>query len=142
MLTAQEKQIGPYRVRSEALPAMRAYALVPRIAKLVGPMLSQAATQGASVNILAAILDAFGLMEPGEATSLMLALLAMTSINDNGKTYQLNSEPAINALFTGKVLLLVQVQQFALEVNFADFFAAASGLAEATPTPAEPQAAP
>ena len=142
MIETQSKTINGIEFRTNQFAALRATPLLIRLVKAVGPAL--AALRGmmqAEVSIAGlgpALGDALGALDPDDATRLIQDLLKSTKAIVDDKVVELNSENAINKVFSGKDSLqtMFEVVGFVVEVNFSGFFAGGSEPAAApSPTP-------
>jgi hypothetical protein len=122
-LKTETRTIDELEVSVTQLPAMRSLALLPRLSKLALPAFMKAddpAFMKADVIILVGELLAG--LEPAEAQALVRDLNAGTTVQQDGKLKPLTSDQLIDSVFNGKVMTLLKVTMFAVEVNFADFF--------------------
>lgn len=137
---------GQLDVKTTQLPAMRAYKLICRLAKLFGSSLDSLRGVGFKAdvkNLLPVLTELFNNLDEDEAEKLALKILAGTLVVGNGKAVGLTSADAIDGVFSGRLLMMLKVMAFALEVNYRDFFRellkTADGLKPpATPTPSNP----
>ncbi len=116
---------GLLQVHSTQLPALRAFKLMTRLGKLLGPSLAQ--LKGVKLKakadaLLPVLTTLFEALEPDEAESLAQQILEGTLVIAGGKSVTLNSQPAIDAVFGGRLLSMLRVMSFAVEVNYRDFF--------------------
>lgn len=143
---------GTMLVKTTQLPALRAFKLMARLGKLLSPSIGQLSGVkfGAKSDMLApAFMALFERLDTSEVEDLSIKVLEGTLVVSDGAARTLSNAPAIDQVFGGRILTLVKVMAFAVEVNFRDFFralakeaaekAAAKAAAEATATPiAEP----
>lgn len=116
---------GLIQAHSTQLPALRAFKLMTRLGKLLGPAMGQlkGVKLKAKADALLPVLTAlFESLEPDEADGLAQQILEGTHVVAGGKAVTLNSAPAIDAVFGGRLLLMLRVMAFAVEVNYRDFF--------------------
>lgn len=141
MLKIETRQIDGLDVTSQQLPATRSYRLLPKVLKLIVPVLG--ATRGkkgiddVDVAALAPVLEQ---LDDATMDALLLETLVCTSVvttNDKGAQvkYDLTSKQWIDAAFGGNVVALVKTMAFALQLNFAGVFHESAGAAQQTPTP-------
>lgn len=116
---------GTMEVKTTQLPAIRAFRLMNRLAKLVGGSLVGLRGVGfkADVKHLAPVLaELFDRLDPDEAEQLVLQILNATLVVSNGKAISLHNNDAIDGVFGGRLMTMLKVMAFALEVNYKDFF--------------------
>ena len=130
----QTRTIEGMDVTTSKLPAMRSFAIMPRVLKIIAP--GVAAIQGGKDGL--SDLDLSELMpQLSESlnaiagdTRLVYDLLASTYVVRDGKRIELNSEAKINAAFDGNLKGLLLTLKFSLEVTFNDFFPEKTASAE------------
>lgn len=133
---------GTLDVKTTQLPAMRAFRLLNRLAKLVGGSLGALRGVGfkADVKHLAPILaELFDRLDPEETDALALQILGGTLVVANGKAVSLHNADAIDGVFGGRLMTMLKVLAFALEVNYKDFFHELLKVAGDAKPPAIPQ---
>jgi hypothetical protein len=150
MIETKTKTIDGLTFMSTQLPPLKAYPLAARVAAIVMPafaklmgsgldfgdadkFLSQDASKLAP--ILGPLLEALGKAENEDLPQKLLVGTTVQMPDDSGQmsVLSLASPEGINRAFQGKGLLIYKAMWFAVEVNFADFFAGAS---KSTPTKA------
>lgn len=126
---------GTLRVQSMQLSALRAFRLMGRLGKLLGPALTQlkgVKFRGTnSAALLPALAALFESMDPEEAETLAVQVLEGTMVVHGDKFVTLNTVETINAVFGGRLMTMLKVMVFAAEVNFRDFFTTLTQPAEA-----------
>lgn len=120
-------------------PAMRAYGLMAKLLKQLGPAMAILAEVDGETQMsaLAPVLGgAMSNVEPVEAQKLLVEILAGTTAQTNdalgGRVVSLGDVKAIDDVFSGRLVVLFQVAAHALKVNYSDFFGV-SARAAATP---------
>ena len=140
----QEREIEGLQVKSQQLPAMRAYKLMTKLGKLIEPvarMMTPEIIAGAKAGKFDAMLPVamaiFAELDEARAESVALDILACTSVivpgaGKNGApgNVGLQDTKAINLAFTGNLKAMMKTLLFALEVTYKDFFP------ESVPSPA------
>lgn len=133
MQATQEKVIGGRTVAITQLPARRALKTLHRILKAIAPAAAQAVGAGATLGELKDIAGAkigglgnavetlFDRLSEQEFDDLVAVLLSSATLD--GRPLM----PQLDLAFQGRVLELLQVVKFAIEVNYADFFDALRG---------------
>jgi hypothetical protein len=115
---------GSVLVKSTQLPATRAFKLMTRLGKLLGPVLGQlkgVKLGSDTANLVPALGALFAVLEPDEADALMISILEGTLVVTN-EAITLSSAAAIDKVFSGRLPMLLKVMSVAIEANFADFF--------------------
>jgi hypothetical protein len=137
MTKTETKKLGDFEFKTTQLPAMRAFALLTRLAKVVGPALGALSTLNPDTELDLAgsgLFTALQTLDPKEAEHLILEVLVATEVvipdATGGRAVPLSKQENINLVFTGKLKLLFQVLGFALSVNFRDF---SEGVDQAAP---------
>lgn len=136
----EKRVIGGLEFTTTQLPAMKALALSARIGRAVGPALAEASGLSGSMEVarLAPAISAlFAKLDGTEAQGLAREILASTSVVYEGKLIQLGDNGMIDHVFTGSLGDLFAAIRFAVEVNFADFFAALTSVVNAPALVAE-----
>ncbi len=137
-LKTEHVDIDGARYETTQFPAMRAYGLLTKLVKHIGPalgMISQMEDKSDLMLAAPAIGMALGNLTEQEAQKLLLDILACTTVDNAGTLVYLSSTDAINGFFSGKLGTMFKVVAHALKVNYADFFGDSSDPAE-TPGPA------
>jgi hypothetical protein len=127
MKTTETRDIGGLTFAVSQLPARRALEMFGRLGKALGPAAFEAMARGASVDpdsnaldlavsIAPALGSIFSRLPEGELTAITEALLEPATCNG------VAIKPQLDLLFQGKILLLLKVLAFAVEVNYRDFF--------------------
>jgi hypothetical protein len=137
MTETKTQIIDDIEFRTTQLPAMRAYPLLLRLAKVAGPALSALSAAGAEADVATHLSDALGTVDPDAATALSVDLLRSTRAILDGKPVDLSSEAGINKVFTGRLPTMFKVLAFVVQENFAGFL---DGSALASVTPVNPTA--
>lgn len=109
-LRFETRQIGPYKVTSEALPAMRALVLYDQAC-------------------------AFAELRGAELERFTCDMLVMTRVEFSEGEIILESKDEINRVFTGDLKGLLEVLKFVIEVNYGGNFS--SGPTESGEGPAK-----
>lgn len=157
----EHAEIDGLSIFTAPLPARRAGKLKVRLLSILAPMGDIAANAvigeiagrgaaGAEVKDLGRTVERVLRMVEGDAyDALVLELLAGTHAETGGKRIWLGDGKGLDATFTGHLMTMYRVIGHALQVNYRDFFDAASkwwtevkAKAEAaTPAPASKEAA-
>lgn len=158
MLESKSKEISGSNYTVYPLKATKGLTMFVKLTKIVGPALGiviDAAAGGKDGKINFAQLmstkvnsDIFGRasealvirLDEGQIQAMVAELAEVTEISSGGKTMQLKS--VYEAHFAGKMGMLFAWLKFALEVQFADFFASwGTSDQDASSTPSEVTAA-
>lgn len=144
MTKTETKKLGELEFKTTQLPAMRAFALLTKLAKVVGPALGALSKLDPDTELDLAgsgLISALQTLDTKEAESLVLDVLSGTEaiVPDatGGRAIPLSKQANIDLIFTGKLKLMFQVVGFALQVNFRDF---SEGSDPAAPQPQAPSA--
>ncbi len=129
MLKQESQEIGGIKFDTRQLPAMRAFKLLTRLLKVVGPALGALSGLDPSTSLDSAgpaLAGALAKLDPDEASSLVLQILAGTKawiMDTNGlKGVDLMTQDSIDLVFGGKLKTMLQVIVFVCRCNFSDFF--------------------
>lgn len=148
MIETKTKVIDGLTFTSTQLPPLKAYPLSARVAKILLPVFSKLLSPDLKfgdaeaflaqhpdklIPVIEPLLSALG---EKENEDLPLKLLAGTTVQVPDEAGQLSiihlgTPEAFNRAFQGRGLTLYKAMWFAVEVNFADFFA---GVSKNTPT--------
>ena len=137
MLRREEKQIGANTFAVNQMPAMRALKMSTRLGRLFGPAMAKLAGSGPPASLLdvdtSALSPAISMLFDGltesEIESLTKELLATCEVQIDGKWVELfGKNPVFDLVMGGDVLGIYKLIYFAVEVNYADFFAEFRGL--------------
>lgn len=136
-ITDQEGSIVLTCTQHGAIPGMR---LLARLAKLLGPAagdLKSIAKVGGT-DVLPAVEALLERLDEDSVESLLQEILRCSQVIANKSIKTLDSQDAINDVYSGRYLLLLRSLAFAVQVNYGDFLRGAlgSGLNQA---PAAPQ---
>jgi len=144
-MKTDEREIDGILVKTVQLPAMRAFKLLARLAKAVGPALGVLTKFDPNTQLEAVageFAGAFASLDADEAERLVPEILIKTTVfipDERGGSEKLLTKDRIDDIFTGRLMTLFRVVGFALQVNFQDFYA---GSAPAAPrNPSAPSAA-
>jgi hypothetical protein len=124
MITTQSTTIDGVEFRTTQFSALKAFPLMIRLAKAVGPALAslQGVDGNTDVSTLGAQLgEALAGLDPDSATQLVVDLLASTRAIVGGKVKELGNESAINETFTGRMPIMFKVIGYVVQENFRDF---------------------
>ncbi len=121
------RTIAGMEVTTTQLPALRAFALLNKLGRILAPALAKAADLKVStdmdVSALAPALgELFANLHPEESGQLAKEILAYTSVIHNGAKIDLGSANMIDHVFTGEFKGFLMTMLFAIQVNFSDFF--------------------
>lgn len=150
MQTQIEKDIDDLKVTARQLPPMRAYKLMAKIAKLVGPVAKNLSASPKAIEkikagdwsaALPALVSLFEALNEDEAEALALDCLRSVSViqeqeRGNPRKLDCTSTDMINAAFAGHLKAMMGAILLSLEVNFKDFFPTIIPVAESK-APAE-----
>lgn len=135
----EKREVAGLNLSTTQLPVMRATLLVPRLGRVLAPILAMAggnlkdAMNAEAGPLLQA---ALGALTEQELRELIRDLLAGTTAEIEGKLLPLTSEANIELAFDGVVQLFAACK-FAVEVNFHDFFTIAGAQASESANPAK-----
>jgi hypothetical protein len=124
-LRSETREIEGIVVTATQLPPLRALALMPRLGKVMAPLLAlDGVTAETDVeSLVPVILKVLDSLEDDQAVALVRDLLASSTAQLDGKLYPLNTDSMLTGVFGGNVMAMVKAAVFAVEVNFGDFFA-------------------
>jgi len=134
MIETKTREIGGSEYEVTQFPAMEALRIKTRLAKMILPSIGEISQGGADQEInyeaishaIAAFADN---LNEKEFTELVTRLLKNTSAD--GKPMYHNGQlldSTFDEAFAGNLMNLYKVLAFVLEVNYPDFFAAASSI--------------
>ena len=109
--------------------AMRAFKLMARLIKQVGPAMGALTGAEATTELSTmgpALVGALESLDPDEAARLLLDILAGTSALVDGKNMDFIGKTAqsnFDIVFTGRLGTMFKVVGAALQLNYSDFFA-------------------
>jgi hypothetical protein len=124
MLKTEAVTIDDIRFETTQFPAMRAFELLARLVKSVGPAI------GALTNIdpnteLSSIgpqlMAGLSTLNPSEAAKLVEDVLACTTADVDNKRISLSTKSNIDLVFSSKLKTMFKVLGHALKVNYQDF---------------------
>ncbi len=137
----KEEEIDGITFISEQMDPLELYPLVPRIIKIVAPLLQHFGSidpgalksllkqdVGKLTPILTALGSALGEKENANLPQDLLRRTQMQLIGDDGEVvrYSLLNTKEINRAFKGRFFTMLKAMWFSLGVNFDDFFAGGS----------------
>lgn len=129
MVKSEETVIDGIELRTTQLPAMRAFALLARLIKALGPVLGSLAEldPAAEISLAApALAGALSTLDPREAATLVQDVFAATAAKPaGGKFIELIGPGNIDLAFSGRLKTMLMALAWVLKVNYADFFDAA-----------------
>jgi len=133
-LRTETRDIEGIEITTTQLPPLRALALMPRLGKVIAPML---ALDGVSMDsdvreLVPALVQMLDTLSGDEATALTRALLASTTALLDGKMVQLNRDETLTMVFAGRLKAMVLAVAFAVGVNYGEFFAKGPAASPAT----------
>ena len=134
----EEKEIDGLRFKTKQLPAMRAFKLMARLVKAIGPAIGALAKLDPSTRVDAVtseLAGAFSTLDDQEAERLVPEILINTTVlteDARGLSEKSLTKERIDEVFTGRLMTMFKVLGFALEVNYGDFIA---GSVPAAPQP-------
>lgn len=105
------------------LPALRGLALYAKLGEADSSVPFLSMLDRADSNMFALSVS---YIPPDSAQALLRDIFAATTVIAGGRVESLGGDDAINRVFTGKVLTMLQVAWWVIGVNFADFFEAGS----------------
>ena len=126
-LKIETRTIDGLQVRTQQLPALRAWPLFIKLGRIIGPALTKAAdikdiSLDMDLGELAPAIGAlFAGIEPNEAADLAREILMSTTVVMDNKNFELMNEGAIDTVFSGRFLVFMKTMAFAIQVNFQDF---------------------
>lgn len=129
MLKTESTTVDDIEFKTTQLPAMRAFALLARLVKLIGPAMGALAGMDMAADLTTAapaLAGALSGLDPDEATELARQILVNTTalVRDQGgglREVSLNSNESINQIFSGRVRAMLTVLVHAIRVNYQDF---------------------
>src|SRR5690242_4438340 len=122
-MKTDEKEIDGILVKTVQLPAMRAFKLLARLVKAVGPALGVLTKLDPSAQLDAVageLAGAFASLDADEAERLVPEILIKTTVfipGERGGSEKLLTKERIDEMFTGRLMTLFRVLGFALQVN-------------------------
>lgn len=128
-LKTETRTIEGFEVTVQVLPATRSLPLLPRVTRIVAAAMAVGAGLDSDVSTVLAHVDG------SELLALATELLASAQVKHEGRLRTLD-RATIDLVYTGRVRALLAAAWFAVQVNYADFFAGASATspaAEASP---------
>lgn len=140
-LKEEETEIEDLKFSTQQFPAMRAFALLAKITKAVGPALMSLMQTHADSDLASGetMATAFAQMDPDQATRLVPEILASTSCTlTDGKEMSFSKKENIDIIFSGRLGMMFKVIGHALKVNYSDF---SSGSVPAAPKPGQARVA-
>lgn len=143
MIETKTKVIDGFTFASTQLPPLKAYPLSARVASILLPAFTRLMSSGLdfsdadkffaqdAAKLLPVLEPMLETLAKKDNEDLPQKLLAGTTVQipdeqGNATLISLASPEGINRAFQGRGLLLYKVLWFAVQVNFADFFAGAS----------------
>lgn len=128
-LKSEPVEIAGTTYETTQFPAMRAYGLLTRLVKAIGPALGVLASADKETQLadMGPVLGAaLANVSPSEAQGILVEALAATTAvfkGENGamKLVELTSTAKIDEVFSGKLKTMFQVLVHALKVNYGDF---------------------
>lgn len=138
MLEAQTETIDGTAFTISPLPAMKAFLMLQRLGKVLGPALARVAgaVKGDAVDgagAADALVLLFSGLPPEELETIVRDLLAGSLVlGEGGKAAPLmtggaNGKGVFDVVFQGRMGTLFKLLAFAIRVNYRDFFDALSG---------------
>lgn len=123
-LKTQSKYIDDLEITITQLPPIRAFKLLPKLGRVIGPAISEAMKNGKSGDSLLTLGPALALVSESELEPLMKELFstARAKVPNPDRLVALNSDEAINEVFAGNLLMMVKALIFSVEVNYGSFF--------------------
>lgn len=128
-------------------PAMRAYGLLARLVKVIGPAMSvlAGADKDTRLEDMGPVLGgALANVTPAEAQSLLLEIFGSSTAQVTDQTgpriLQLGTQAGVDQVFTGRLKVMFKVLAHALKVNFGDFSEGSDQEDQAAPVTTSPQA--
>jgi len=117
-----------------AIPGMR---LLARLGKLLGPAAAdlKAIAGAGGTDALPALTALLDRIDEDSVESLICQVLCNCQVVANKRPMTLDSQQAIDEVYSGRYLLLLRSMAFALQVNYGDFLRGAVG---SVPAPAAP----
>lgn len=126
---SQTRTIEGFEITVQVLPATRSLPLLPRITRVVAAATAMGFDLDSDISRVLVHVDG------AELLSLATELLASAQVKHEGRLRTLD-RATIDLVFTGRIKALLAASWFAVQVNYADFFADASATepaAEASP---------
>ncbi len=124
MLRTERKKIEGLEVSTTQLPALRAFALLARLGKVIGPALSKMSGMNMESDIGPVLGELFANLDPAESSDLVLEVLISTQVIIDNRREELNNQEAVDRVFGGNLKAMLLTMGFALKVNYSDFFGA------------------
>ena len=126
----ESRMISGMEVRAQQLPAMKALGLLTRLGRVLGPALAKAgdipelSLEMDTSDLAPVIGELFSATDDDQVVALTKQILACTSVIADEKIYHLCDRGAVDDVFAGDLMALLQTIAFTLKVNYGDFFAA------------------
>lgn len=123
-LKQDSREIDGLTFKTQQFAAMRAFTLLGRLVKTVGPALGALMKLDPKLALETAgleLADAFASLDPDQAARLIPEIFASTDVEVDGKHIPLTSEGNINLVFSGRLRTLFSALGFVLQVNYRDF---------------------
>jgi hypothetical protein len=124
-------------VETTQFAAMRAYGLMAKLAKVLGPamgVLAEVNSETRMEEMGPALGMALANVSPTDAQALLLDVLAGSVAEVDGRRFDLINQNAIDEVFTGRLKTMFKALGHALKVNYSDFFDDGPQPAEKAPT--------
>lgn len=145
MLNTESRTIDGIQFTATQFPAVRGFTVLGKLVKTVGPALGTLASASGGDDLAALapqLAGALSGLDPAAAASLMIEVLSCVSAmttDEQGRmrSAQLDSQAAIDRVFSGKMGTMFKVIGLALQVNYADFMV---GSFPTAPGPTAPSA--
>jgi hypothetical protein len=143
MLNKESRTIDGVDFVATQFPAVRGFTILGKLVKTIGPALGTLASAGGDQDLAALapqLATALSGLDPSAAASLMIEVLSCVSAmttDDQGRmrSTQLDSQAAIDKVFSGRLGVMFKVIGLALQVNYSDFMAGSFPTAPGPTTP-------
>lgn len=129
-LRQESREFAGAQFTTVTLPALRGLALFARLGQADAAVPFLALLKREDSRPFAVALSR---VPADDAQSLVREILSATTVVHNGRMESLGTDEALNRVFTGKVLTMVEVCWWVVGVNFADFFEVGERLPSGSP---------
>lgn len=123
-LKSESLTIGDATFETTQFAAIRSLTLLARLMKTLGPAIGALKSMDLSTDV-SVVAGALSNLEPAEAAALALAILEGTSatVKEGGelRNIPLVTQPAVDRVFSGRLLTMFKVLAHAVRVNYSDF---------------------
>ncbi len=126
MLKTEKVTVDGIEFQTTQFPAMRAFELLARLVKSLGPAVGALTNLDPTMDLTHAgpqLMAGLATLNPAEAAKLVEEVLTCTTALVDNKLIPLNSRENIDVVFSSKLKMMFKVLGHALKVNYQDFSA-------------------